>query len=229
VIFVWLISGIYNFCPAMAIAQSAVGVHATNARLIFHVAPVLKVPLVDLFTIHPNTPSRRISHSFSSKRMVNTVVKRAALKARAEVQASGDGTAAAYLSQLKHVLLPITDSNPYLTEGTRQAVATTTALAKKYGADITVVVIDENSKDAIADHDARLSCIRWHLAQGGFEEFGLMERLGEGKKPTAVIGEVADDLNLDLVVLSMESIHSKLVDGNLLAEFIPCPVLLLPL
>lgn len=56
-----------------------------------------------------------------------------------------------------------------------------------------------------------------------------MEKLGEGKKPTAIIGEVADDLDLDLVVLSMEAIHSKHVDGNLLAEFIPCPVLLLPL
>lgn len=67
------------------------------------------------------------------------------------------------------------------------------------------------------------------LCLGGFKEFGLMERLGEGKMPTAIIGEIADDLNLDLVVLSMEAIHSKYVDGNLLAEFIPCPVLLLPL
>lgn len=56
-----------------------------------------------------------------------------------------------------------------------------------------------------------------------------MERLGEGKKPTAIIAEVADDLELDLVVLSMEAIHSKHVDGNLLAEFIPCPILMLPL
>jgi hypothetical protein len=56
-----------------------------------------------------------------------------------------------------------------------------------------------------------------------------MERLGEGQKPTAIIGEVADEWSLDLVVLSMEAIHSKHVDGNLLAEFIPCPVLLLPL
>jgi len=211
----------------MAVAQSAVGLYAMNARLLFNVASVVKAPPVALFAIHPNSSSRRISHSFSSRRMGSRVAKRA--DAREEVQASGDGTAAAYLTQFKHVLLPITDSNPYLTEGTRQAVATTTALAKKYGADITVVVIDENSKDAIADHDARLSSIRWHLAQGGFEEFGLMERLGEGKMPTAVIGEVADDLNLDLVVISMESIHSKYVDGNLLAEFIPCPVLLLPL
>jgi hypothetical protein len=64
---------------------------------------------------------------------------------------------------------------------------------------------------------------------GGFQEFKLLERLGEGSKPTAIIGEVADDLNLDLVVISMEAIHSKHVDANLLAEFIPCPVILLPL
>ena len=64
---------------------------------------------------------------------------------------------------------------------------------------------------------------------GGFQEFRLLEKLGEGSKPTAIIGEVADDLSLDLVVLSMEAIHSKHIDANLLAEFIPCPVLLLPL
>lgn len=64
---------------------------------------------------------------------------------------------------------------------------------------------------------------------GGFQEFRLLERLGKENKPTAIIGEVADDLDLDLVVMSMEAIHSKHVDANLLAEFIPCPVLLLPL
>eukprot|EP00262_Sarcandra_glabra_P017826 TRINITY_DN6225_c2_g1_i1.p1 TRINITY_DN6225_c2_g1~~TRINITY_DN6225_c2_g1_i1.p1 ORF type:complete len:214 (+),score=40.55 TRINITY_DN6225_c2_g1_i1:295-936(+) len=147
----------------------------------------------------------------------------------AELQESEGSLAPDAFTKFKHVLLPITDRNPYLSEGTRQAAATTTALAKKYGADITVVVIDEKPKQSIPEHDAQLSSIRWHLSEGGFQEFGLMERLGEGKKPTAIIGEVADDLNLDLVVLSMEAIHSKHVDANLLAEFIPCPVLLLPL
>lgn len=66
-------------------------------------------------------------------------------------------------------------------------------------------------------------------AIGGFQEFKLLERLGEGNKPTAIIGEVADEMNMDLVIMSMEAIHSKHVDANLLAEFIPCPVLLLPL
>lgn len=70
---------------------------------------------------------------------------------------------------------------------------------------------------------------RFPLKKGGFQEFKLLERLGEGSKPTAIIGEIADDMNLDLVIMSMEAIHSKHVDANLLAEFIPCPVILLPL
>ncbi|KAL5200986.1 hypothetical protein ABZP36_035340 [Zizania latifolia] len=150
---------------------------------------------------------------------------------RAEVNESGTGSALAVdaFSQVKHVLLPVTDRNPYLSEGTRQAAATSASLAKKYGANITVVVIDDKPKEEIPEHDTQMSSIRWHLSEGGFTEFGLMERLGEGKKPTAIIAEVADELELDLVVLSMEAIHSKHVDGNLLAEFIPCPVLLLPL
>jgi hypothetical protein len=94
---------------------------------------------------------------------------------------------------------------------------------------IFISVIDDKPKEEFPEHDTQMSSIRWHLSEGGFTEFGLMERLGEGKKPTAIIGEVADELELDLVVLSMEAIHSKHVDGNLLAEFIPCPVLLLPL
>ncbi|XP_006661490.2 uncharacterized protein LOC102717000 [Oryza brachyantha] len=155
--------------------------------------------------------------------------RRGGLGVRAEVNESGSALAADAFAQVKHVLLPVTDRNPYLSEGTRQAAATSASLAKKYGANITVVVIDDKPKEEFPEHDTQMSSIRWHLSEGGFTEFGLMERLGEGKKPTAIIGEVADELELDLVVLSMEAIHSKHVDGNLLAEFIPCPVLLLPL
>ncbi|CAN6851514.1 unnamed protein product [Brassica oleracea var. botrytis] len=139
----------------------------------------------------------------------------------------GEGDA---LTSIKHLLLPVIDRNPYLSEGTRQAAATTTSLATKYGADITVVVIDEEKRESSSEHETQVSNIRWHLAEGsGFEEFKLLERLGEGKKATAVIGEVADELGTELVVMSMEAIHSKFIDANLLAEFIPCPVLLLPL
>ncbi|GLU19731.1 hypothetical protein SLE2022_359630 [Rubroshorea leprosula] len=156
-------------------------------------------------------------------------IRRVGHKAKAEPQETEVGPGADGFTHFKHLLLPITDRNPYLSEGTRQAAATTAALAKKYGADITVVVIDEKQKESLPGHETQLSSIRWHLSEGGFQEFSLLERLGEGSKPTAIIGDVADDLNLDLVIMSMEAIHSKHVDANLLAEFIPCPVLLLPL
>ncbi|XP_010935156.1 uncharacterized protein [Elaeis guineensis] len=199
------------------------------------------LPLARPYTADPWSPSmpiNRLSVSLSSSHPPSfwakranpfSTSRRARSGARAEMHESGSTLAVDAFTNVKHVLLPITDRNPYLSEGTRQAAATTTTLAKKYGADITVVVIDDKPKESIPEHDTQLSSIRWHLSEGGFKEFGLMERLGEGKKPTAIIGEVADDLNLDLVVLSMEAIHSKHVDGNLLAEFIPCPVLLLPL
>ncbi|KAI3919859.1 hypothetical protein MKW98_001115 [Papaver atlanticum] len=138
--------------------------------------------------------------------------------------------AADAFTQFKHLLLPVTDTNPYLSEGTRQAAATTAALANKYGSDITVLVIAEKPKESLPEYETQLSSIRWHLSEGGFQEFCLIEQLGSGSKPpTAVIGEVADELSSDLVVISMDSVHSKHVDANLLAEFIPCPVLLLPL
>ncbi|CAI5507787.1 unnamed protein product [Closterium sp. Naga37s-1] len=157
----------------------------------------------------------------------------------AEGEAAGDAAPAAAAATVpttaedplayKHLLLPIMDRNPFLNEATRQAIATATAMAKRGSADITVVVIDEDQSETKDEHNQRLESIRFHLAQGGFSDFSLLERLGEGKMPAAVVGEIADDLGLDLVVMSMEAIHHKHVDSNLLAEFVPCPVLLLPL
>ncbi|KAJ0969902.1 hypothetical protein J5N97_022779 [Dioscorea zingiberensis] len=205
----------------MAFAQCSIRVPLSSSR-----APLADRPISPL-------GFNRLSFSLpSSKRrgsMLPSAFRRTLYRATAEIHESGGSSAADAFANVKHLLLPVTDQNPYLSAGTRQAAATTTALAKKYGADITVVVIDDKPKESIPEHDTLLSSIRWHLSEGGFQEFGLMERLGDGKKPTTIIGEVADDLNLDLVVLSMEAIHSKHVDANLLAEFIPCPVLLLPL
>ncbi|KAG0453234.1 hypothetical protein HPP92_025641 [Vanilla planifolia] len=96
-------------------------------------------------------------------------------KVRAENQESSVSLAADAFANIKHVLLPITDRNPYLSEGSRLAAATTTSLAKKYGADITVVVIDDNPKESIPEHDTQLSSIRWHMSEGGFKEYRLLE------------------------------------------------------
>ncbi|KAH7844190.1 hypothetical protein Vadar_025287 [Vaccinium darrowii] len=60
-------------------------------------------------------------------------------RAKAKPKEPKFSLAADAFTHFKHLLLPITDRNPYLSEGTRQAAATTAALAKKYGADITIV------------------------------------------------------------------------------------------
>ncbi|KAJ7953167.1 Rossmann-like alpha/beta/alpha sandwich fold containing protein [Quillaja saponaria] len=196
----------------------------------------LKTPI--LMPSSSSSSGSLFSVTFSSTRLRSKAPKlcifrgfhRIGHRAKAKPQEPEVSVATDAFTQFKHLLLPITDRNPYLSEGTRQAIATTTALAKKYGADITVVVIDEKQKESLPEHEKQISGIHWHLSEGGFEEYKMLERLGEGgNKPTAIIGEVADDLNLDLVVISMEAIHTKHVDANLLAEFIPCPVMLLPL
>ncbi|KAK3413764.1 hypothetical protein EUGRSUZ_I02316 [Eucalyptus grandis] len=104
--------------------------------------------------------NRRISlrRSAGPRRLEHTV--------KAAPQQSEVNTAAEAFNNFKHLLLPITDRNPYLSEGTRQAVATTAALAKKYGADITVVVIDKKQKETLPEHETQLSSIRWHLSEG---------------------------------------------------------------
>ncbi|XP_010484687.1 PREDICTED: uncharacterized protein LOC104762965 isoform X3 [Camelina sativa] len=177
-------------------------------------------------TLHSLSCLRSKPRELSSSLRSVVSLRGVAARAQGEVSAVGDDA----FSNVKHLLLPVIDRNPYLSEGTRQAAATTTSLANKYGADITVVVIDEGKRESSSsEHETQVSSIRWHLSQGGFEEFKLLERLGGGKKATAIIGEVADELKMELVVLSMEAIHSKYIDANLLAEFVPCSVLLLPL
>ncbi|KAK9074789.1 hypothetical protein SSX86_003107 [Deinandra increscens subsp. villosa] len=196
--------------------------HSSIIASSFSISPRLSLSTSSSFS---SSSSNRESRKLSNFPKILRIERTATIKA----QAAGVNSVAEAFTEFKHLLLPITDRNPYLSEGTRQAAATTAALAKKYGADITVVVIDAKLKESLPEHDTQLSSIRWHLSEGGFQEFKLLERLGEGSKPTAIIGEIADDMNLDLVIMSMEAIHSKHVDANLLAEFIPCPVILLPL
>lgn len=50
----------------------------------------------------------------------------------------------------------------------------------------------------------------------------------EQGKPCVALGEVADAVAADLLVLASADVHAKRVDANLLAEFVPCPLLFLP-
>jgi len=43
-----------------------------------------------------------------------------------------------------------------------------------------------------------------------------------------IVGDVADELDVDLVVLDSNLIHHHALDANLLAEFVPCPIMFMP-
>lgn len=64
------------------------------------------------------------------------------------------------------------------------------------------------------------------LHEAGCEDAEILEKSMESG--SVLVGDVADEIAADLVLVSTEAVHTKQVDANLLAEFVPCPVLLLP-
>lgn len=49
-----------------------------------------------------------------------------------------------------------------------------------------------------------------------------------GGNAAAAVGDTADAAGATLCVLSSDAVHSHAADANLLAEFVDCPLLLLP-
>lgn len=45
---------------------------------------------------------------------------------------------------------------------------------------------------------------------------------------SVAVGDAADECDADLLILHSDAVHAKRVDANLLAEFVDCPLLLLP-
>lgn len=68
------------------------------------------------------------------------------------------------------------------------------------------------------------------MEQKGIKDIKFLEETIEHSsgQGSVAVGEVADTIQADLVVLSSATVHEHHVDANLLAEFVPAPVLLLP-
>lgn len=64
------------------------------------------------------------------------------------------------------------------------------------------------------------------LHEAGCADAEILEKAMDSG--AVLVGDVADEIEADLVLISSEAVHTKQVDANLLAEFVPCPVLLLP-
>lgn len=129
--------------------------------------------------------------------------------------------------QYKHVLLAILDANPYLSDGSRQAVATAAELSQLYRGKVTVLVIEEPGTDSGPQSKAKLDSISWHMKERGCSEFEVLEKFIQSPS-SVLVGDIADELKADLLVLSSEAVHAKHVDANQLAEFVSCPIMLLP-
>eukprot|EP00798_Chlamydomonas_sp_ICE-L_P003736 gene3736-13793_t len=127
----------------------------------------------------------------------------------------------------KHVLLTILDANPCLCEGSKQALAAAVQLARQSPTGkVTTLVIDEPGTTC-AEPSKRLETIDWHFSDKGFSDFIIMEK--DITSPASVlIGDLADEINAELVLISSEAVHKKHVDANLLCEMVSCPVMLLP-
>ncbi|GBF96469.1 hypothetical protein Rsub_09268 [Raphidocelis subcapitata] len=141
-----------------------------------------------------------------------------------------------------HLLLTILDSNPELSSSSWQAVATAADLATLHNGRVTVLVVDEQvaraEAGAGAGDQSRLQQQAAKIAQtlGKYGiKYEILERQVVGSqakdaegRSSVVVGEVADEVAADLLVLHSAAVHNKTLDANLLAEFVSCPMLLLP-
>ncbi|KAL4437465.1 hypothetical protein ABPG77_003446 [Micractinium sp. CCAP 211/92] len=147
--------------------------------------------------------------------------------ASSDPEGNGSGAATSDLVKYEHILLAILDSNPLLSSASRNAVSTAAALAASNASKLTVMFIDEQGQQV---SEKRLQLIQGELLTRGLEASFLEEEVeaaSQGKGSVA-LGEAADNLEADLVVLATAAVHEKHVDANLLAEFVGCPILLLP-
>eukprot|EP00878_Enallax_costatus_P001426 GHUV01001576.1.p1 GENE.GHUV01001576.1~~GHUV01001576.1.p1 ORF type:complete len:180 (+),score=41.77 GHUV01001576.1:184-723(+) len=142
------------------------------------------------------------------------------------VCAADDQPHASTLERLSYdkILLTILDSNPYLSDGSRQAISTAADLARIHKSKVTVLVVDHPGTEG--DPAVKLGVINKSLHEAGCEDAEILEKSMESG--SVLVGDVADEISADLLVISSEAVHTKQVDANLLAEFVPCPVLLLP-
>lgn len=85
------------------------------------------------------------------------------------------------------------------------------------------------SMDSPEKSDQRRNTIQHYMAEFNCPTWQLVEReISETAKETAILGDTADELKADLLVLNSEAVHRKVIDAQLLSEFVPCPILLLP-
>ena len=123
------------------------------------------------------------------------------------------------------VLFPIDESRQ-----TMETAAVALELAKTHGSRLVVLSVVEAEEGAM--HDAVAVAQLLEQARVNFEQAGLScEVLEREGKPAFVIGDVADEINADLIVMGTRGLSLESSEPSTAARVIqlaPCPVLVVP-
>jgi nucleotide-binding universal stress UspA family protein len=123
------------------------------------------------------------------------------------------------------VLFPIDQSRQ-----TMETAAVALELAKTHGSRLVVLSVVEAEEGAM--HDAAAVAKLLEQARASFEQAGVpCEMLEREGKPAFVIGDVADEINADLIVMGTRGISLESSEPSTAARVIqlaPCPVLVVP-
>jgi nucleotide-binding universal stress UspA family protein len=123
------------------------------------------------------------------------------------------------------VLFPIDQSRQ-----TMETAGVALELAKTHGSRLVVLSVVEAEEGAM--HDPAAVAKLLEQARASFEQAGVpCEMLEREGKPAFVIGDVADEINADVIVMGTRGISLESSEPSTAARVIqlaPCPVLVVP-
>ena len=129
------------------------------------------------------------------------------------------------LIMFKTVLFPIDNSRQ-----TMETAAFAIQLAQQHGSRVILLSVVEAEEGTMHDPAAVTKLLE--QARAGFEEAGLacdvFERSG---KPAFVIGDVADEVNADLIIMGTRGISledDQQSTASRVIQLAPCPVMVVP-
>lgn len=166
----------------------------------------------------------------SARQLPGRAVVSASGSSRMRTAAAADGAASTAngvgLLAYQHIMLALADPSPYFGDGSKQAISMAGGLAAQHEGKVTVLMLDEKPMGP-EDGVRRMEVLATCMNEAGCHDYTVMDQVGPACN-SATIGDVADEVEATLLVMSTEAVHSKRVDSNLMAEFVPCPMLLLP-
>lgn len=126
-------------------------------------------------------------------------------------------------------LLVLVDPEPDLKPGSIAAMKTAAKLSTSLGSELTVAFIDAESWNV--DLPARGKSIDHYMQECNREpgKYEVVElKMKQGETGTTVISDMAEERFANMVIFSTDVVHKKIVDVNVLSEFVDCPFMVVP-